>query len=156
MVDNVTLTIDTKLQSQVAAALDQHAPGVLGAAAVVLNPKTGAVEAMYSNPTYDPNPLVSQDLATETTAWTTYLNPTLCPGNPLVSRHLRQVYPPGLQLQGGHRVGRLEHRPDLAKMIYPTVSSVHRCPSSGGQVLTNYHNGACGAEPAEAPAHPVL
>ena len=26
---------------------------------------------MYSNPTYDPNPLVSQNLATETTAWNT-------------------------------------------------------------------------------------
>ena len=47
------------LQSQVATALDQHAPGVLGAAAVVLNPQTGAIEAMYSNPTFDPNPLVS-------------------------------------------------------------------------------------------------
>ena len=40
-------------------------------AAVVINPKTGAIEAMYSNPTYDPNPLVSQDIKTEQCAWRT-------------------------------------------------------------------------------------
>jgi len=145
VVDNVTLTIGTKLQSQVAAALDQHAPGVLGAAAVVLNPETGAVEAMYSNPTYDPNPLVSEDLATETKAWTTYLNPTLSPGNPLVPGTYGQVYPPGSSFKVVTTSAVLENRPDLAKMIYPTVSSVV-LPNSGTppQSLTNYHNGACG------------
>ncbi len=30
---------------------------------MVLNPTTGAIEAMYSNPTFDPNPLVSEDLS---------------------------------------------------------------------------------------------
>ena len=38
-VDNVTLTVDQNLQLQVAQALDQGAPGVNGAAAVVLNPR---------------------------------------------------------------------------------------------------------------------
>ncbi|MGH9080994.1 MAG: hypothetical protein ACRDYE_13150, partial [Acidimicrobiales bacterium] len=46
--DNVTLTMDSRLQVQVAAALDAGAPGQTGAAAVVLNPTTGAIEAMYS------------------------------------------------------------------------------------------------------------
>ena len=115
VVDNVTLTVDTQLQSQVAAALDQHAPGVLGAAAVVLNPVTGAVEAMYSNPTFDPNPLVSQDLAKETAAWNANLpNPAtsgLRPREPAGARHLRAGLPPGFDLQGGDHVGRAREPP---------------------------------------------
>jgi peptidoglycan glycosyltransferase len=140
VVDDVTLTIGTKLQSQVAAALDQHAPGVLGAAAAVINPATGAIEAMYSNPTYDPNPLVSQNLATETLAWQTNL---AAPGNPLVPGTYGQVYPPGSSFKVITTSAVLEGRPDLAKMIYPTIASVP-LPQSGGQVLTNYHNGTCG------------
>ncbi len=65
-VDNVTLTVNQNLQLQVATALDQLAPGVNGAAAVVLNPTTGAIEAMYSNPSFDPNPLVSQNTKVQT------------------------------------------------------------------------------------------
>ena len=64
---NVTLTIST----------DAAEPGGRGrrrhrrqrqrpeAGAVVINVKTGAIEAMYGNPTYDPNPLVSPNIATE-------------------------------------------------------------------------------------------
>ena len=117
VVDNVSLTVDTQLQTQVAAALDQHAPGVLGAAAVVLNPATGAVEAMYSNPTFDPNPLVSQDLAKETAAWNANACPpqadqaACVPGNPLVPGTYGQVYPPGSTLQGRDHVGRAREPP---------------------------------------------
>ncbi len=154
VVDNVTLTIDTNLQSQVAAALDQHAPGVLGAAAAVINPITGAVEAMYSNPTFDPNPLVSQDLATETAAWNANACPPTAPqsqcvqGSPLVPGTYGQVYPPGSTFKVVTTSAVLENRPDLAKMIYPSVSSV-TLPNSGtpAQVLTNYHGGVCPPPP---------
>jgi penicillin-binding protein A len=52
--DTVTLTISTKLQEAARAALG----GQMGAV-VALDPQTGAVLAMYANPTYDPNLLVS-------------------------------------------------------------------------------------------------
>ena len=154
VVGNVTLTIGTKLQSQVAAALDQHAPHVLGAAAVVLNPVTGAVEAAYSNPTFDPNPLVSQDLAKETEAWDINACPptanqaACAPGSPLVPGTYGQVYPPGSTFKVVTTSAVLENRPDLAKMIYPSVSSVV-LPNSGTppQVLTNYHGGVCPPPP---------
>jgi peptidoglycan glycosyltransferase len=144
VVDNVTLTIGTKLQTQVAAAIDQAAPGVLGAAAVVLDANTGAIEAMYSNPTFDPNPLVSENLKTETKAWLTDLSPTLTPGNPLVPGTYGQVYPPGSSFKVVTTSAVLEKRPDLARMNYPSVPSVV-LPNSGTppQVLTNYHGGAC-------------
>ncbi len=151
--DDVTLTIGTKLQTQVAQALDQNAPGVLGAAAVVLNPATGAIEAMYSNPTFDPNPLVSQDLAKETAAWNIYACPptapqaACAPGDPIAGAY-GLLNPPGSTFKVVTTSAVLQNRPDLATMTYPSVSSV-TLPNSGTppQVLTNYHNGACPPPP---------
>ena len=55
--DNVTLTVEPSLQNAAWQALT-HRPGANNdGAVVVLNPKTGAVLAMVSNPTYDPNTL---------------------------------------------------------------------------------------------------
>ena len=54
--DTVTLTLSTKLQKTARQALDGR-----DGAIVVLDPTTGAVLAMYSNPTYDPNPLAAND-----------------------------------------------------------------------------------------------
>jgi peptidoglycan glycosyltransferase len=148
--DDVTLTIGTKLQTQVAQALDQRAPGVLGAAAVVLNPATGAIEAMYSNPTFDPNPLVSQDLAKETQAWDIYACPTTAnqaacaPGDPIAGAY-GLLNPPGSTFKVVTTSAVLQNRPDLATMTYPTVPNV-TLPNSGtpAQVLTNYHSTPCG------------
>jgi penicillin-binding protein A len=154
VVDNVTLTIGTKLQSQVVAALDQRAPGVLGAAAVVLNPNTGAIEAMYSNPTFDPNPLASQDLAKETAAWNIDACPPqanhadCAPGNPVVPGTYGLTNPPGSTFKVVTTSAVLQNRPDLAKMTYPSIASV-TLPNSGTppQVLTNYHKGLCPPPP---------
>jgi peptidoglycan glycosyltransferase len=49
-------TIDTRLQKAALKALAGRRGGV-----VALNPKTGAVMVAASNPTYDPNPLASND-----------------------------------------------------------------------------------------------
>jgi len=82
-IDNVTLTVNENLQLQVAEALNSGtAAGVNGAAAVVWNPTNGNIEAMYSNPSFDPNPLVSENLTTEQYAWDTYLTQS---GNPLIA-----------------------------------------------------------------------
>jgi peptidoglycan glycosyltransferase len=142
VVDNVTLTINSNLQRQVAQAVDSGAPGVNGAAAVVLDPNTGAIEAMYSNPTFDPNPLVSPDLATETAAWTAQL---ALPGNPLRAGAYNLIYPPGSSFKVITASGALEHRPDLAAMTYPVVSSIP-LPDSGTppQILHNYSFEPCG------------
>src|SRR5664279_4870446 len=84
--DNVTLTINTRLQSQVAAAVD--ATDAYGSApqagAVVVNVKSGAIEAMYSNPTFDPTGLVSQSANVERYTWAS-LTPNSAQ-SPLVSR----------------------------------------------------------------------
>jgi penicillin-binding protein A len=142
VVDNVTLTINATLQEQVATALDQGAPGVNGAAAVVYDPTTGAIQAMYSNPSFDPNPLVSQNLTTETNAWTSLLAQA---GNPLRAGAYNQIFPPGSSFKVVTTSAVLEHRPDLAAMTYPTVASIP-LPDTGTppQILHNYGFGACG------------
>lgn len=139
--DNVSLTMDSRLQEQVATALDQGAPGQLGAAAVVLNPTTGAIEAMYSNPSFDPNPLVSQNLTTERLAWFSYL---AAHGNPLRAGTYNQLYPPGSSFKVVTTSAVLEHRPDLALMNYPSVASIP-LPDTGTppQILHNYGFGIC-------------
>ncbi len=142
VVDNVTLTINSSLQQKVAAALDTGAANVNGAAAVVYNPTTGSIEAMYSNPVFDPNPLVSENLTTEKNAWTALLAQ---PGNPLRAGTYNQIYPPGSSFKVVTTSAVLEHRPDLASMTYPTVASIP-LPDTGTppQNLTNYHSGTCG------------
>jgi peptidoglycan glycosyltransferase len=56
--DNVTLTINPALQQAAWNALTST-PGNNDGAVVVIQPKTGNILAMVSNPTYDPNALVS-------------------------------------------------------------------------------------------------
>ncbi|MGA2307335.1 MAG: penicillin-binding transpeptidase domain-containing protein [Acidimicrobiales bacterium] len=69
--DNVTLTVEPALQQAAWNALTST-PGNNDGAVVVLNPKTGAVLAMVSNPTYDPNALVSTSLSAEQLAYFAY------------------------------------------------------------------------------------
>ena len=139
--DNVTLTVSAKLQAQVAAAINQLAPGVVGAAAVVLNPATGAIEAMYANPTFDPNPLVSTNIATERSAYASLIK---VPGSPLLGGAYGQVYPPGSSFKVVTVSAVLQDRPDLAAATYPTIPFIP-LPDTGNppQVLTNYASLPC-------------
>jgi peptidoglycan glycosyltransferase len=83
----IELTIDPKVQ----AAADQ-ALGASKGAVVALDPKTGAILAMVSHPTYDPNPLSSHDLAKAGKAWQTLSTDK---NKPYLNRAISGVYPPG-------------------------------------------------------------
>jgi peptidoglycan glycosyltransferase len=83
----VVTTIDPVLQRVAARAL-----GNLPGAVVALDPRTGDVKAIVANPTYDPNLLASQDPKVVRSEWRR-LNAD--PGQPLVSRAIDELYPPG-------------------------------------------------------------
>jgi penicillin-binding protein A len=83
----VITTIDPVMQEAAARAL-----GTLPGAVVALDPVTGAVRALVANPTYDPNSLSSQDSPAVRAAWAA-LNAD--PSNPLLSRAIGELYPPG-------------------------------------------------------------
>lgn len=84
---NVVLTINADAQR---AALRGLA-GQRGAV-VALDPRTGAVLAMASSPTFDPNPLASHDPETVTKSYNALVKD---PQQPLLDRPIHQVYPPG-------------------------------------------------------------
>jgi len=136
---------------QVAQALDQGAPGVNGAAAVVYNPATGAIEAMYSNPSFNPNPLVSQDTKVQNFAWNAYLAQS---GQPLLAGTYDVAYAPGSSFKVVTTSAVLQHRPDLAAMTYPVVASIP-LPNSGTppQILHNYDFEPCGGTLEELLIH---
>ena len=84
---DVVTTIDAHLQ-QVASDALAGRPG----AAVALDPRTGEVLAMVTNPTYDPNQLSSHDTHEIKRAWKR-LNAD--PDKPLLSNATDQIHPPG-------------------------------------------------------------
>ena len=86
--DDVRLTIHSELQE-----LARDTLGGQEGAVVALDPNTGEVRAMWSNPSYDPNPLASFD-SKEAKAYRKTLNPNRAT-SPLVRKATSFGYPPG-------------------------------------------------------------
>ena len=129
---NVTLTVASNLQSVVAkAVVDTHAPQ---AGAVVLNVKTGAIEAMYGTPTYDPTGLVSPNVNVEKYTWTS-LNPSSAQ-SPLVSRTFQYGFLPGSTFKTVTSAAVYDHQPALAKLDVPATDCI-QLPQSDKK-LCNY------------------
>jgi peptidoglycan glycosyltransferase len=129
---NVTLTITTTLQNQVAQAVDDTKAPQAGA--VVINVKTGAIEAMYGNPTFDPQPLVSPNVTTEKYSWTAD-DPTSAQ-SPLVSRTFQYGFLPGSTFKTVTSAAVYDHQPALAKLDVPVAQCI-ALPQSNKQ-LCNY------------------
>lgn len=83
------------VHSTVRAEVQQAARDALGdreGAVVALEPATGAVLALWSSPTFDPNELASHNPGQVRNAWQR-LNDD--PTEPLLNRAVREAYPPG-------------------------------------------------------------
>ncbi len=84
---NVDLTINAAVQKAATSALGSKVGAV-----VALDPKTGAILAMVTSPTYDPNTLAGHDLKRVQGTWTGLNKDS---GQPLINRATSQLYPPG-------------------------------------------------------------
>jgi peptidoglycan glycosyltransferase len=84
---SVVLTLDPKAQQ----AAYQGLAGKRGAV-VALDPRTGAVLALATSPSYDPTVLTTHDRNGISAAYQQLLD---APGDPLVDRAVERTYPPG-------------------------------------------------------------
>jgi peptidoglycan glycosyltransferase len=89
---NVLLSLNRKAQQVAWKQLTNNLRGVDKGAAVALDPRTGAIQAMVSMPSYDPNPLVSHD---EKTAQAAYDKLNKDKDQPLLNRAVAETLPPG-------------------------------------------------------------
>jgi len=140
--DSVITTIEPKLQALAAAQLNGR-----DGAVVALNPTTGAVEAMYGNPTFEPNGLVSPLTSTEQAAWTAAITPNASGFVPLSSLAYARTFPPGSTFKVVTSSAVLDLRPDLANKSYPYKSTITFTDSN--QTLSNDGGGSCGGTIAE-------
>jgi penicillin-binding protein A len=121
--DNVTLTVEPALQQAVWNALTtgpSSPPGVnKDGAVVVLDPSTGDVLAMVSNPTYDPNAMVSTSLSAEQLAYFSYIQPDHEGYKPLLPIATGEVFFPGSTMKVVTSTAVYNLKPQLAGFDYP-------------------------------------
>jgi peptidoglycan glycosyltransferase len=141
--DNVQLTIDPVLQQAASQALTTLPPGPnKDGAVVVLDPSTGAVLAMVSNPTYDPNGLANPDVHVERANY--YIDNTLDhEGFRLITpMPTQQRFPPGSTFKVVTSVAVYNLRPDLINFNFPVAPSIKFTDSQ--QTLSNDGGSPCG------------
>lgn len=132
----VELTINPAAQQ---AAWDALAGSGLTGAVIALDPKTGAVLAMVSNPSFDPNALASHDTEAVDALYQSLLAD---PGDPLINRTLAgDLDPPGstFKLVTGATAFENGISPDA---VFPNPSSL-QLPQSDNTIF-NSDGGACG------------
>lgn len=132
---NVTLTVDRTAQTTAAKALGDRRGAV-----VALDPRSGAVLALVSSPSYDPSPLASHNPATIQQAYDKLLKD---PADPLLDRATQQTYPPGSTFKvvtTAAALGSGKYRPD--SMVASPNSLV--LPDTNGVRLPNFQGESCG------------
>lgn len=131
--DTITLTLSDKLQNDAMNALDGR-----DGAIVMIDPSTGAIEAMYSNPSFDPNPLASLACAvTETVdgkqecaesvasqAWAADTTPDSHGFDPLTSLAYQDIFPPGSTFKVVTTSAVYQHAPSLVSSSVPYFSCI--------------------------------
>jgi penicillin-binding protein A len=84
---DIVLTLSSRAQKAAAAGLDGRRGAV-----VALDPTTGAILALYSSPSYDPNAVSSHDPKSIKAQYNKLANDET---DPLLNRAINQRYPPG-------------------------------------------------------------
>lgn len=110
-------------------------------AVVALDPRSGAILAMVSNPSFDPNPLANPEAEVQEQAWTALQSD---PDQPALNRAIAQTYPPGSVFKIVTAAAALEsgeYEPDTI------VAGPEQLQLPGStSVLTNQSGTACGPD----------
>ncbi len=132
--DQVTLTVDSRVQDAAANALAGRSGAIFA-----LDPKTGAVLASYSNPSYDPNLISSHDIG-EATANKTALDTD--PAKPLLARAFQERFPPGSTFKIVTASAALSTGTATLNSTFPVQTQISLPQTSN--TLQNFGGSACG------------
>ena len=126
---NVLLTLSQRAQKTAFDELANNRVGADKGAAVALDPRTGAIQALVSMPSFDPNPLASHDTEAAQAAYD-----KLAKGKdgPLRNRALGEVLPPGSTFKVIGAAAALEN--GIGKDTMIPAGPVYRPPTSGTDI----------------------
>ena len=132
--DEVRLTVHSRLQQVAASSLGDQLGSV-----VALDPQTGAVRALYSNPSFDPGPLASHDPDSIRRYWNS-LDPR-SPASPLVNKATSRSFPPGSTFKVVTAAAALESGRYSPQSTFPDPEFIE-LPQTD-LTLTNFTNTSC-------------
>jgi peptidoglycan glycosyltransferase len=133
---SITLTVLNSLQT----LAQKELAGRVGSV-VAINPKTGAILALYSNPSFDPNQLSSHNQQQVQAAYQALVAQA---GGVLAPGAYRQRWFPGSTFKIVTTSAVYDHQPALASKTYPTLSALP-LPQTTNQ-LHNFAGETCGGQ----------
>ena len=137
---DVHLHLRDDLQRAARAALGDRRGSV-----VALDPRTGGVLALWSQPSFDPSGISSNDLEAAEAAWTSITNDPL---NPALARSYREVFAPGSTFKVITAAAGLESgRVNALAPVFDSVTA-YTAPLTT-QELTNFGGSTCGGDMGE-------
>jgi penicillin-binding protein A len=136
--DTVALSLEVPLQQIAARALAGR-----DGAVVAVDPRDGAMLAMYSNPSYNPAPLTSLNSKISAAAWKRYTTPDASNFPPLGSVATQETFPPGSTFKVVTTSAIFRYFPALQNYYYPYSAYLSLEPYSN-QRLYNSGGSACG------------
>ncbi len=132
---DLVLTLDHELQQVARDALGERSGSV-----VALDPRTGAVLAMWSWPSFDPNLLASHNGTAVNETFSTLIETE---GNPLRAKAFREIYFPGSTFKIVTAAAALEN--GLVSLTSPSVPvSSGYTPPLTSRPIANFGGSSCG------------
>ncbi len=136
----VVLTLDHGLQQTAKEALGDRTGSV-----VAMDPQTGAILALYSFPSFDPNPLADTNIGSANAAFSELLE---ADGNPLRARAYRDIKFPGSTFKVITAAAGLEHNlVTIEEPVFPETDSY--TPPLTTAAIRNFDGGPCGGDLAQ-------
>jgi peptidoglycan glycosyltransferase len=129
-----SLRVDAQLQAKQALG-KQHG------SVVVIEPATGKIVALYSNPSYDPTPLASHDPKV-VQPYFDLIN-SQAAGTPALPRAYREIYPPGSTFKVVTTTAAIDADPTVLTRTFPTLTQLP-IPQAPNNPIANFGHHSCG------------